>query len=96
MVKSMDRNRSESIEYIEFIIAAIDRKDLVGDEDNLRGIFRDMDKSGRGFITLNDMKQALPRLAEESEQSLQEIMGIFDSASFGRVTFPEFAQVMRI
>jgi Ca2+-binding EF-hand superfamily protein len=56
MVKSMDRNRSESIEYIEFIIAAIDRKELVGNEDNLRGIFRDMDKSGRGFITLNEIK----------------------------------------
>ncbi len=59
----MDKNKSQSIEQSEFIVAFMDR-DLMCDKTNLTIMFKDINKKKTASgISLEDLKLALPALA---------------------------------
>ena len=59
----MDKNKSDSIEPSEFIVALMDR-DLLCDKTNLTIMFKDINKKKTASgISLADLKLALPALA---------------------------------
>ena len=59
----MDKNKSDSIDQAEFIVAFMDR-DFLCDKTNLTTMFKDINKKKTvSGISLADLKLALPALA---------------------------------
>eukprot|EP00903_Cladosiphon_okamuranus_P009815 g9329.t1 len=88
MLKGVDLDGNDSIEWKEFLAATIDRNVFIR-EDNVRRAFQYFDVGGKGSITVADLVRIFG-----SEDHAREIVGDIDLDGDGEISFDEFRQMM--
>lgn len=93
IMNSVDIDKSGYIEYSEFVIALMNKKKLVS-EENLRKAFNLFDKDGSGTITTNEVKNVLGVGKNVSEEIWSQLLKEVDENSDGKISFEEFTAMM--
>ena len=96
--KNIDADNNGYIEYEEFVRAAIDKEKLLAD-DVLKFAFRYFDKDGSGEISPTELKEVFfsdkakndPVIQNQLEFIIYEV----DTNGDGKISYEEFAQVMK-
>ncbi|CAD8079716.1 unnamed protein product [Paramecium primaurelia] len=89
--QQVDKNNSGSIDYTEFVIATIDRQQLLS-KQRLQMTFRMFDKDKSGLISVDELKEIFSGISEDMwKQVVQE----FDSNSDGQISLDEFFSMMK-
>ncbi|KAK9270981.1 hypothetical protein L1049_026569 [Liquidambar formosana] len=94
LMDAADVDSSGSIEYIEFITATMHRHRLEK-EENLRKAFRYFDKDDNGFITREELRQAMTKYGMGDEATIDEVIEDVDTDRDGRINYEEFVTMMR-
>eukprot|EP00347_Sterkiella_histriomuscorum_P014917 403359020 len=94
MFKSVDIDESGFIDYSEFVVAAMNEKNLLTNE-KLQAAFRMFDKDGSGFISSEEIKEILGFGKTLSEEAVNEIIRQVDANGDGQISFEEFSQMMK-
>ncbi|CAN0299431.1 unnamed protein product [Ectocarpus sp. 12 AP-2014] len=88
MLRGVDLDGNDSIEWKEFLAATIDRNVFIR-EDNVRRAFQHFDIEGSGRITVANLVSIFG-----SEDHAREIVGDIDLDGDGEISFDEFRQMM--
>ncbi|CAN0911555.1 Calcium-dependent protein kinase 14 [Linum grandiflorum] len=89
-----DADGNGTIDYDEFITATmhLNRMDR---EEHLYTAFQHFDKDNSGFITTEELQQALRDFGINDENELKDILAEVDSDNDGRINYDEFVAMMR-
>ena len=88
LFKGIDTNNSQSIEYTEFISAAIEKNEFLK-EEKLIDVFKILDKDKNGKISKNELKKALND-EDIDEEELNQFIINFDLNGDGEIDYEEF------
>ncbi|OVA15943.1 Protein kinase domain [Macleaya cordata] len=94
LMDAADVDRSGTIDYVEFITATMHRHRL-DKEENLYKAFRYFDKDGSGFITRDELKQAMTEYGMGDEATIDEVINDVDTDKDGKINYEEFVAMMR-
>ena len=95
--KSLDMDDSWTIEYEEFVRAAVSKEKFMG-ENVLKFAFRFFDKDNSGKIDIHELENVFKGSVtdkENLEESLNKIIFEVDLNRDGKITFDEFSIVMK-
>ena len=94
LMKQIDKNKSNEIDYSEFVAAAIDRKKLLS-EDKVKTCFKMFDKDQNGTISLNELKMVFnPAGREANNNTWDELMQQVDTDGDKEIDFEEFRDLL--
>lgn len=94
IIKNIDLDKNEFIEYEEFLRSAVNPEMLLTDK-NLALAFSAFDKDGSGVLSLDEIKNALGILHnQEGSNVIKNIMKEIDTNGDGNISFSEFKQLM--
>jgi calcium-dependent protein kinase len=82
MFKSVDIDNSGFIDYSEFVVAAMNEKNLLTNE-KLQAAFRMFDKDGSGYISSEEIKEILGFGKTLSEEAVNEVIRQVDANGDG-------------
>jgi calcium-dependent protein kinase len=94
MFDAVDIDKSGFIDYTEFVVAAMNEKQLLTNE-KLQSAFKMFDKDGSGLISATEIKEVLGFGKTLSEEAVNEIVKQVDANGDGEISFEEFAQMMK-
>ena len=96
MIKSVDDNGDNEIDFEEFLILMSSKKPSKDDPDKeLRDAFAVFDKDGSGSISRNELKTLMKNLGQSlSDAELDAMMDEVDTDGNGEIDFQEFKQMM--
>jgi calcium-dependent protein kinase len=94
MFEAVDIDQSGFIDYSEFVVAAMNEKNLLTNE-KLQSAFRMFDKDGSGYISSDEIKEILGFGKTLSEEAVNEIIKQVDANGDGQISFEEFAAMMK-
>jgi calcium-dependent protein kinase len=90
IVKSMDSANLGMIKYSDFLVATIDKKKLV-DEELLFLTFQHFDSDNDGFISVQNLKNALETVGDPSSmEDIEAMLTEWDTDHNRRIDFNEF------
>ncbi|GFZ13044.1 calcium-dependent protein kinase 17 [Actinidia rufa] len=89
-----DADGNGTIDYDEFITATmhLNRMDR---EEHLYTAFQYFDKDNSGYITMEELEQALREFGMNDERDIKEIVSEVDADNDGRINYDEFVAMMR-
>ncbi|XP_039011839.1 calcium-dependent protein kinase 3-like [Hibiscus syriacus] len=82
------------IDYVEFITATM-HMNRIEREERLYAAFQHFDKDNSGYITMEELEQALRKYNMKDEKTLREIIAEVDTDRDGRINYDEFVAMMR-
>ncbi|CAK7346122.1 unnamed protein product [Dovyalis caffra] len=88
----MDANGT--LDYVEFITATMHRHRL-DKEENLYKAFQYFDKANRGFITREELRQAMAQYGMGDDAAIDEVIEDVDTDKDGNIHYEDFAAMMR-
>ena len=91
IIKHIDTNKSQKIEYNEFLAACLEQK-LYLREENLLSAFMRLDYDGSGKISKKEIKKALN--GEVNKELLEKMVKEFDLDGDGEIDYREFINGM--
>lgn len=91
--KAVDIDNSGYIDYSEFVVATMNEKNLFS-EKKIKAAFKMFDTDNSGNISKDEVKEALQKVGNLSEQQLDEVMGQVDENGDGEISFEEFKIIM--
>ncbi|KAJ0086890.1 hypothetical protein Patl1_09483 [Pistacia atlantica] len=94
LMDAADVDKSGTIDYTEFITATMQRHKLEK-EEHLYEAFQYFDKDSSGFITREELRQAMTQHGMGDEATIDEIIEDVDTDKDGRINYEEFATMMR-
>ncbi|OMO87356.1 hypothetical protein CCACVL1_09112 [Corchorus capsularis] len=94
LMDAADVDKSGTIDYIEFITATMHRHRLEI-EDNIAKAFQYFDQDGSGFITRDELRQAMTEYGMGDEATIDEIIEDVDTDKDGRINYDEFVAMMK-
>ncbi|KAE8696783.1 RNA pseudouridine synthase 2 [Hibiscus syriacus] len=89
-----DVDKNGSIDYIEFVTTTMHRHKLER-EDNIRKSFQFFDKDSSGFITRDELRQAMTQYGMGDEATIDEVIEDVDTDKDGRINYEEFVAMMK-
>ncbi|CAN1146722.1 Calcium-dependent protein kinase 17 [Linum perenne] len=94
LMEAADADGNGTIDYDEFITATmhLNRMDR---EEHLYTAFQHFDKDNSGFITTEELQQALREFGINDDKELKDILAEVDSDNDGRINYDEFVAMMR-
>ncbi|KAF8395709.1 hypothetical protein HHK36_019659 [Tetracentron sinense] len=94
LMEAADADGNGTIDYDEFITATmhINRMDR---EEHLYTAFQYFDKDNSGYITTEELEQALREFGMHDGRDIREILSEVDADNDGRINYDEFAAMMR-
>ncbi|CAN7024349.1 unnamed protein product [Brassica oleracea var. botrytis] len=93
LLRSADVDENGSIDYGEFLAATIHLNKLER-EENLVAAFSFFDKDGSGYITVDELQQALKEFGI-NDSHLDEMIKDIDQDNDGQIDYGEFVAMMR-
>ncbi|KAJ8646414.1 hypothetical protein MRB53_008162 [Persea americana] len=89
-----DADGNGTIDYDEFITATM-HMNRMDREDHLYTAFQYFDKDHSGYITTEELEQALREFGMHDGRDIKEIISEVDSDNDGRINYDEFCAMMR-
>ena len=90
----IDTDKSGSIDYSEFLSAAINKKNLLRKKE-LKAAFKHIDRDGSGDISKKELRKAFQsRGTKTSEQEWDLILSQIDDDRNDRIDIQEFVRIM--
>eukprot|EP00440_Ansanella_granifera_P051436 gb/GFBE01055759.1/.p1 GENE.gb/GFBE01055759.1/~~gb/GFBE01055759.1/.p1 ORF type:complete len:502 (+),score=158.15 gb/GFBE01055759.1/:1-1506(+) len=96
IIKDVDSNGSGTIDYTEFLAAALDRKAYIA-EDAVWNAFRVFDRDGDGKISRDELEKVLADgdVAAVAVKDIAELLKEVDANGDGVIDFNEFMTMMK-
>ncbi|XP_022769241.1 calcium-dependent protein kinase 29 isoform X2 [Durio zibethinus] len=94
LMDAADVDKSGSIDYIEFVTATMHRHRLES-EENIKQAFKFFDKDSSGFITRDELRQAMTEYGMGDEATIDEVIEDVDTDGDGRINYEEFVAMMK-
>ncbi|KAL5557807.1 hypothetical protein UlMin_034018 [Ulmus minor] len=94
LMDAADVDQNGAIDYIAFITATMHRHRLEK-EEHLYKAFQYFDKDGSGFITRDELRQAMTQNGMGDEDTIDEIIDDVDTDKDGRINYEEFVAMMK-
>ncbi|XP_062024522.1 calcium-dependent protein kinase 29 [Rosa rugosa] len=93
LMDAADIDNNGTIDYTEFITATMHRHKLEK-EENLHKAFLYFDKDQSGFITRDELRQAMTEYGMGDEATIDEVLEDVDTDKDGRINYEEFVAMM--
>ncbi|KAL4441167.1 hypothetical protein ABPG74_002117 [Tetrahymena malaccensis] len=95
----VDSDKSDSIDYSEFITATLERK-IFNEKEYLQKAFNLFDQDGDGHITKDEISRIIGNAEDDSqtseiEQQIQQIIDQIDINQDGKIQFEEFCSIIQ-
>ncbi|XVE78991.1 hypothetical protein DITRI_Ditri14bG0022300 [Diplodiscus trichospermus] len=94
LMEAADADGNGTIDYDEFITATM-HMNRMDREDHLYHAFQHFDKDNSGYITTEELEQALREYGMHDGRDIKEILSEVDSDNDGRINYDEFVAMMR-
>ncbi|XP_074575726.1 calcium-dependent protein kinase 1-like [Curcuma longa] len=94
LMEAADVDGNGCIDYMEFITATM-HMNRMEKEDHLYKAFQYFDKDKSGYITVEELEQALMDYNMGDQQTIKEIIAEVDINHDGRINYEEFVTMMR-
>ncbi|XVF51396.1 hypothetical protein PTKIN_Ptkin04bG0182000 [Pterospermum kingtungense] len=94
LMEAADVDGNGTIDYMEFITATM-HMNRMEREEHLYTAFQYFDKDNSGYITMEELEQALRRYNMGDEKTIKEIIAEVDTDRDGRINYDEFVAMMR-
>ncbi|KAK8587335.1 hypothetical protein V6N12_021832 [Hibiscus sabdariffa] len=94
LMEAADVDGNGTIDYFEFITATM-HMNRIEREERLYTAFQHFDKDNSGYITMEELKQALRKYNMKDEKTIREIIAEVDTDKDGRINYDEFVAMMR-
>ncbi|KAJ6308060.1 hypothetical protein OIU76_017769 [Salix suchowensis] len=94
LMEAADVDGNGTIDYIEFITATM-HMNRMEREDHLFKAFEYFDKDKSGYITMEELEQALTKYNMGDAKTIKEIIAEVDTDHDGRINYEEFVAMMR-
>ncbi|XP_052209389.1 calcium-dependent protein kinase 1-like [Diospyros lotus] len=94
LMEAADVDGNGTIDYIEFITATM-HMNRMEREDHLYTAFEFFDKDKSGYITMEELENALKQYNMGDEKTIKEIIAEVDTDHDGRINYDEFVAMMR-
>lgn len=95
MFDAVDTDQSGYIDYTEFVVAAMNEKDMLTKE-RLSAAFKMYDKDNSGTISPQEIKMVLNAQENKLPQAvIDKILKQVDANGDGQISFDEFSQLMK-
>ncbi|KAK4758172.1 hypothetical protein SAY87_019473 [Trapa incisa] len=94
LMEAADADGNGTIDYNEFITATM-HMNRMDREDHLYTAFQYFDKDNSGYITNEELEQALREFGMLEGRDIKEILSEVDSDNDGRINYDEFVAMMR-
>lgn len=94
MIRNVDMDRKGAVNYEEFIAANVQVCRLDA-EEKIRLAFEILDADHNGYITRDEIVNALKHQNSHSEEEIDSIFAEVDLNSDGRIDYPEFLAMIR-
>uniref|UniRef100_A0A0D9WKB3 non-specific serine/threonine protein kinase n=1 Tax=Leersia perrieri TaxID=77586 RepID=A0A0D9WKB3_9ORYZ len=94
LMEAADVDGNGSIDYVEFISATMHMNRLEKD-DHIYKAFGYFDKDHSGFITVDELEEALKKYDMGDEATIKEIIAEVDTDHDGRINYQEFVAMMK-
>ncbi|KAF7142011.1 hypothetical protein RHSIM_Rhsim06G0012400 [Rhododendron simsii] len=94
LMDAADVDKSGSIDYLEFITATMHRHRLEK-EEHLYQAFQFFDKDNSGFITRDELKNAMAEYGMGDDDTINEVLDDVDTDKDGKINYEEFVAMMR-
>ncbi len=93
ILKVADLDGNGEIEYSEWVVATMDKTNLLTDE-KMKTAFNLFDKDGGGTISANELKEVLGVGRNIEEKVWNELIMEVDANGDGEISYPEFKTMM--
>jgi len=94
MFSRVDADNSGFIDYSEFVVAAMNEKELTSDA-KLQAAFKMFDKDGSGVISAEEIKDVLGFGGNLDNKAIDVIIRQVDENGDGEISYEEFATMMK-
>ncbi|XP_073002184.1 calcium-dependent protein kinase 29-like [Typha latifolia] len=94
LMEGADVDKNGSIDYLEFTTAMMHRHKLEKKETLIKA-FQHFDKDGSGYITRDELKEAMGERGMGDEATINEVIDDVDTDKDGRINYEEFEAMMR-
>ncbi|KAJ6302795.1 hypothetical protein OIU77_016815 [Salix suchowensis] len=94
LMEAADADGNGIIDYDEFITATM-HMNRMDREEHLYTAFQHFDKDNSGYITTEELEQALRDFGMHDGRDLKEIISEVDADNDGRINYDEFVAMMR-
>ena len=92
-MKSIDADKSGTIDYNEFLAATID-KDKLSSKQNLELAFKTFDRDGSGKINLSEIKCIVDNSGVTDDKVFEAMLSEADDNNDGEISLEEFKDLM--
>ncbi|KAI5576663.1 hypothetical protein BDE02_09G059900 [Populus trichocarpa] len=94
LMEAADADGNGTIDYDEFITATM-HMNRMDREEHLYTAFQHFDKDNSGYITTEELEQALREFGMHDGRDIKEIISEVDADNDGRINYDEFVAMMR-
>ncbi|CAK7346120.1 unnamed protein product [Dovyalis caffra] len=94
LMDAADVDKSGTLDYVEFMTATMHRHRL-DKEENLYKAFQYFDTANRGFITREELRQAMAQYGMGDDATIDEVIEDVDTDKDGNIHYEDFAAMMR-
>ncbi|KAG6629823.1 hypothetical protein CIPAW_14G111800 [Carya illinoinensis] len=94
LMEAADADGNGTIDYDEFITATM-HMNRMDREEHLYTAFQYFDKDNSGYITTEELEQALHEFGMHDGRDMKEIVSEVDADNDGRINYDEFVAMMR-
>ncbi|KAF6176120.1 hypothetical protein GIB67_000214 [Kingdonia uniflora] len=94
LMEAADADGDGTIDYDEFITATM-HMNRMDREEHLYSAFQYFDKDNSGYITTEELEQALREFGMQDGRDIKEIISEVDADNDGRINYDEFVAMMR-
>ncbi|KAL3580217.1 hypothetical protein D5086_018052 [Populus alba] len=94
LMEAADADGNGIIDYDEFITATM-HMNRMDREEHLYTAFQHFDKDNSGYITTEELEQALREFGMHDGRDIKEIISEVDADNDGRINYDEFVAMMR-
>eukprot|EP00249_Psilotum_nudum_P017380 c26290_g1_i1 orf=649-2265(-) len=94
LMDAADVDGNGTIDYTEFITATMHLNKMER-EDRLYSAFQYFDKDNSGYITMDELEQALTKYGMGDQETIREILSEVDVDHDGRINYDEFVAMMK-